>query len=203
MDISSLLSTLTSSSSITNVSKVTGTTKTEVKDVLSVALPALLNGAKEQSEDKSTQEGFLSALASHAKDDTSSISSFLKNVDLDDGAAIVKHLIGGSSSSATKNIAKESGVSSSKVTSILSAVAPLLMSLLGQESANSSSGADLMGSLLKNVDMGSMLSGLLGGTTTTKKTTTKKTTTKKTSSSTNDAIAKAASSLLGGLFGKK
>ena len=110
MDISSLLSTLTSSSSITNVSKVTGTTKTEVKDVLSAALPALLNGAKEQSEDKSTQEGFLSALASHAKDDTSSISSFLKNVDLDDGAAIVKHLIGGSSSSATKNIAKEFGL---------------------------------------------------------------------------------------------
>lgn len=192
MDITSLLSTLTSSSSITNVSKVTGTTKTEVKDVLSAALPALLNGAKEQAEDKSTQEGFLSALTSHAKDDTSSISSFLKNVDLDDGAAIVKHLIGGASSSATKEIAKEAGVSSSKVTSILSAVAPLLMSLLGKEKESSSGGADLMGSLLKNVDMGSVLSGLLGSSSSSKK----------SSSSTSDTLSKVGS-LIGGFLKSK
>ncbi|MBO5137643.1 MAG: DUF937 domain-containing protein [Spirochaetaceae bacterium] len=200
MDVSSLFSTLLSSSSITNVSKATGTEKGEVKDVLTAALPALLNGAKEQAEDKSTQAGFLEALASHAKDDTSSVSGFLKNVDLKDGAAIVKHLIGGSSSSTTKEIAKESGVSATKVTSILSAIAPLLMSLLGKESESSSTGGvDLLGSLVKNVDMGSVISGLLGGTSSK---TTKKTTSSTSKTSSSSKLSKAAS-LLGGLLGKK
>lgn len=145
--------------------------------VLNAALPLLLKGAKKQSEDKDTAESFATALLSHGKKDTSNLSSFLKNVDLDDGSKIIGHLLGKDDDS-VKKIAKSSGVSTKKTGDILSAAAPLLMSLLGQESASKKSdnnvALELAGALLKNVDVGDLIGDLLGGDNKKKKTSKKK-----------------------------
>ena len=166
MDINSLLGTLLSSDSVSGVSKATKADNNEVASVLNAALPMLLKGAKKQSEDKDTAESFATALLSHGKKDTSNLSSFLKNVDLDDGSKIIGHLLGKDDDS-VKKIAKSSGVSAKKTGDILSAAAPLLMSLLGQESASKKSdnnvALELAGALLKNVDVGDLIGDLLGG----------------------------------------
>ena len=145
--------------------------------VLNAALPMLLKGAKKQSEDKDTAESFATALLSHGKKDTSNLSSFLKNVDLDDGSKIIGHLLGKDDDS-VKKIAKSSGVSAKKTGDILSAAAPLLMSLLGQESASKKSdnnvALELAGALLKNVDVGDLIGDLLGGDNKKKKSSKKK-----------------------------
>ena len=176
MDMNSLISTLLSSDSVSGVSKATKTSSKDVQSVLSAALPALLNGAKAQSEDKSTAESFAKALLSHGKDDTSNLSSFLKNVDLEDGSKIISHLLG--SDDSVKKIAKKSGVDAKETGDILSAAAPLLMSLLGQESAskksNGSAALEIAGAVLKNVDVGDLLGDLLGGGDSKKKSTSKK-----------------------------
>lgn len=167
MDLSAVMTTLLSSDTVKTLSKRTDTTQKDVKSVLSAALPTLLEGVSGQAKDKSTAAGFEKALKDHAKDDTKDLSSFLGSVDLADGAKIIGHLLGGSADNATKTIAKKSGVSSDKITMILSAAAPLLLSLLGQqadEDDNKSAGAGaLVGALLSNVDVGSLLGGLLGG----------------------------------------
>ena len=176
MDMNSLISTLLSSDSVSGVSKATKASSKDVQSVLSAALPALLNGAKAQSEDKSTAESFAKALLSHGKDDTSNLSSFLKNVDLEDGSKIISHLLG--SDDSVKKIAKKSGVDAKETGDILSAAAPLLMSLLGQESAskksNGSAALEIAGAVLKNVDVGDLLGDLLGGGDSKKKSTSKK-----------------------------
>lgn len=188
MDINSLVSTLLSSDSVKNVSKKTDTSASDVKNVLSAALPLLLNGADSQAKSDDTAESFANALADHSKNDTSNLASFLGNVDLEDGAKIVGHLLGSKSDSSTNKIAKESGIDAEKVGAILSAAAPLLMSLLGQqtneEKENDSSAAigSLVGTLLSNVDVGSLVTGLLGGGSDSKETSSKKKTSKKTSS---------------------
>ena len=174
MDMTSLITTLLSSDSVSGVGKAANADKGNVQSVLNAALPLLLNGAKAQSEDKSTAESFANALLSHGQKDTSNVASFLKNVDLDDGAKIIGHLLGNGDS--VKTIAKESGVSSKETSNILSAAAPLLMSLLGQETKKSAgSGNDLLGEIigavLENVDLGDVLGALLGGSS--KKTTKK------------------------------
>lgn len=167
MDLKKLAGTLLDSDTISSLSKLTGASGSDVTSVLTNALPSLLNGAKEQAKDSGTSEGFVSALSQHAKDDTSNLSSFLGNVDLNDGAKIISHLLGSKESSVIKNVSKETGVSQSKISSILSAIAPLLMSLLGQQTdEDNDSGLDvggLIGGLVENVDVGSLLTGLLGG----------------------------------------
>lgn len=175
MDLKKLAGTLLSSDSISGLSTATGATGNEVKKVLSNALPALLDGAKKQADDKETSESFVNALSQHAKDDTKDLGSFLGKVDMADGAKIISHLLGSEKNDVVKNVATKAGVSQKKTNSILSAIAPLLLSLLGQqtqEEDNSSPIGGLMGSLLGNVDMGNVLTGLLGGSSSTEETTT-------------------------------
>lgn len=200
MDIQKLAGTLLSSDVLSGLSKKSGATKSEVKNVLTQVLPSLLSGAENQAKDSSTAGSFAKALASHAKDDTSDLLGFLKNVNLEDGAKIIGHLLGGSSSGTAKTVSKETGVSASKVSKILSAAAPLLMSLLGQqadEDDDKDSGiGGLMGSLLSNVDLGDLLTGLLKDDDTPAKSKSKK---KKSSKKSSDG---GVGSLLSGLLGK-
>lgn len=165
MDIQKLASTLLSDHALSGLSERSGASKSEVKSVLTQVLPSLLGGADSQAKSADTSEGFAAALASHAKNSTSDLSGFLNGIDLEDGAKIIGHLLGGDTDSTTKSVSEKTGVSSDTTAAIMSAAAPLLMSLLGQqadEDDDKDSGiAGLMGSLLSNVDLGELLTGLL------------------------------------------
>ena len=165
MDLTKLAGTLLSSDSVKGLSDLAGVSDSDVTKVLSQALPSLLDGAKGQASNKDTAESFANALSDHAKDNTGSLGSFLGNVDLKDGAKIIGHLLGSDEDSTVKSISKKSGVDSDKISTILSAAAPLLMSLLGQQADEDddkeSGAAALVGALLENVDVGELLTGLL------------------------------------------
>lgn len=165
MDISALMTTMLSNDSLQGLSQKTGASTDDIKKVLSSALPDLLNGAKTQAED--TNSGFNDALSSHAKNNTGNLPAFFKNVDLSDGAKIVGHLLGSGKNDAAQ-ISRATGVKQDTVSQILSLIAPLLMSLLGQQtaSAQSNNTASLMGSLLGNVNISTLAASLLGGTNT-------------------------------------
>jgi len=179
MDMNELMKTMLSSESIKTMSQVTGTSQKDVKNVLAEALPSLLNGAKGQADDAGTVAGFAGALQDHAKADTTDIVSFLSGVDLEDGGKIVGHLLGTNAEATTKQAAAKAGLDAGSAGTILSAAAPLLMSLLGQqtgqaqaqqqlptETAPASTAASglsgLLGGLLSNVDLGGLLMNLLG-----------------------------------------
>ncbi|MBQ1504454.1 MAG: DUF937 domain-containing protein, partial [Oscillospiraceae bacterium] len=174
MDLNALMGTLLSQDSLQNMSSLTGASSENVASVLSSALPAMLSGAQGQANDENALAGFAGALQDHAKDDTSDIASFLSGVDLEDGGKIVAHLLGGNQAQTTQDAADKAGLDLGKTASILAAVAPLLMSLLGQQTqqeeekeeekpASGSLLGGLFGNLLGNVDMGSLILGLLGG----------------------------------------
>lgn len=165
MDFKKLAATLLSSDSVSGLSNLSGASSSDVKKVLAQALPTLLNGANNQAKDKDTSASFVNALSQHGKADTKDLSQFLGKVDMKDGAKIIAHLLGSNKDDVVQNISNETGVSQKKTDSILSAIAPLLMSLLGQQTAqeeNDSPIEGLVGALLENVDMGDMLMGLLG-----------------------------------------
>ena len=169
MDISSLMGTLLGADSLNGISQATGASQQEVGSVLSAALPSLLSGVSQQADNAETAEGFDIALADHAKADTSDIASFMGGVDLEDGAKILGHLFGGNTQAQTQQVAQQTGVSAAQTGSIMSAAAPLLMSLLGQQTANDNSGAGtsaLLKLLLGNVDIGSLAGLLLGAAST-------------------------------------
>ena len=167
LDLGSIASTLLGSSSLTGIADSTGASKNDITQVLSSALPLLLQGAGKQSTGKTTAEAFAQALEQHAGNSTSSLSSFFKNVDLEDGAKIVSHLLGSSTNSTASEISKKTGLDAKQVATILAAAAPLIMSLLGQKTAQAkkedktSTTQDLAKALIGSVDVNSLLKGLL------------------------------------------
>ena len=191
MDIKKLTGALLSADSIDGLSNLTDVSGKEVNSVLTAVLPALLNGANNQAKGKDTTESFANALAQHAKADTKDVKGFLGNVDLEDGAKIIGHLLGAQKTEVTENVAQESGVSNDKTAMILSAVGPLLMSLLEDE--NKGSGVEaLLGMLLENVDLVELLTGTSSETTGKKG--------KKKKGSKKKAAKKEESSALGGIM---
>ena len=167
MDINSLLSTMLSSGSVNGISQLTGSSNQDVTNVLVSALPSLLGGAGMQATAENS--GFEQALYSHAQEDTSNIANFMSGVDMKDGSKILGHLLGANTTATTNAVAANTGVSKRSTASILSAAAPLLMSLLGQQTQASQkpglSTANLIGSLLTgslNSGSQSLLGSLLG-----------------------------------------
>lgn len=153
MDLSTLMNAMLSSEGINGISKTTNVSADDVSSILEQALPQLLQGANKQATSKDTAAGFVEALTSHAQDDTTDISKFLQGVDLEDGAKIVQHLMG---ANATQSVAKASGVNQSAAGNVMSAAAPLLMSLLGQQTTGKAAKKDttenLVSAMLSNVD---------------------------------------------------
>ncbi len=166
MDLNALMGALLSNESISGVSQNTGASEQQVQSVLGSALPLLLNGANAQAQNE--QSGFAGALQQHAANDTSNITSFLSGVDKIDGAKIVAHLLGANTQAQTQSVAAQTGVSPAQTGSILATAAPLLMSLMGQQTAaaqssgNNAAVGGLLGSLLGNVDLGKLAMNLLG-----------------------------------------
>ena len=148
MDFNSIIKTLTDSDSVSQLSKVTGTNSNDITNILSSALPQLLSGAQQQATSKDTAASFANALATHGQQSSKDLSAFMNNVDLDDGQKIVNHLLGKENAQKTaKNISSNSGVSAGDITKVLSAAAPLLMTLMGQQAQKEQpkAGADLSG----------------------------------------------------------
>ncbi|MCR4962365.1 MAG: DUF937 domain-containing protein [Firmicutes bacterium] len=171
MDITEVISKLLSGDSIDNISQRTGAAQVDVKKVLASALPNLLSGVEQQTKDDDKVEGFAGALASHSQDDASDLAAFLNNVDLEDGGKIVGHLLGAGREDATQKAANASGLNLANTGKILALAAPLLMTLLGQQTnqsqqqqptQNPSMLSGLMGNLLGNMDLGGLLLKLLG-----------------------------------------
>lgn len=174
MELDELLGVLLSQNSLNGISKTTHTSDNAVKSVLASALPDLLGGAVEQTKDTSILDGFTTALSDHSSANTSDLASFFSGVDMEDGTKIVNHLLGNNKKTATAKAAKKAGVSDNDAASIISAAAPLLMSLLGQQAkskkaSKSSDVAEVIGSLLGNANVSDALTTLLGGKTTNSK----------------------------------
>lgn len=167
MDMSALLGTLLSGNSVQSLSQASGASTQDVQNVLSAALPSLLQGALGQAQNEQTASGFASALQSHAQSDTSDLGSFLNGVDLQDGGKILMHLLGANTNQTAQQVSAASGVSAKSTVKILAMLAPLLMNLLGKQTQSSSNSGSSVGSLMNTLmgsgNITSILGSLLGG----------------------------------------
>ena len=152
--INSLLSTLLSGTATETLEEKSGANKDQVSDLLAQALPALLKGMATNASDEKGAAALDKALEDHSKTDVSNPAKALANADEKDGAKIVGHLLGDDSEKVQQNLAKNTGLSSEQITSILGSVAPVVMSMMGNQ--KKSSGADAS-------SLAGLLSGLMSG----------------------------------------
>ena len=163
MDMNSLMEAAIKAGALEQVSEMLGVSEKDAGNAVEVVLPLLLQGMQGQMKSNDTKDGFLKALSDHGKDDTKDVKKFIKNVDTDDGAKIVNHLLGKHTEEAAAKAKKKSGLDTKTVLKIMAILAPLLMSQMGKsaekETAKSGSKdmSGVVGSLLENVDVGDMI----------------------------------------------
>ncbi len=136
---------------LSSIASRTKVKKEDVAKVLSIGIPALVGGMRRNAGTEEGEASLSRALTSHSADDISNPAAFLKGSDLKDGKKIVAHVLGDDQSEITEEISRATGVTKAKTGTILALLAPLLLSMLGNQN-NSSSGGGLLG----------MLGGLLG-----------------------------------------
>lgn len=173
------IGTLLSGGGVSAISKRTKVNKEDVAKVLSAGIPAMVGGMRRNAGAEEGAASLTKALSDHSADDTSNPGAFIKGADLKDGKKILGHVLGDDQSDLVNQISKASGVTKAKTTTILALVAPLLLSLLGNQNNDSSGGLlSLLGGLLgiggnsqpvqqpvqqTQQSTGGLLGGLFGG----------------------------------------
>lgn len=154
MNMTQMFESVLKSGALGQVSNMAGVSEKDAASALEDVMPMLLKGMQGQLNNKDTQQGFLQALTDHGQKDTGDITKFLQNVDTEDGAKIVKHLLGSQTEEVAAKAEKKSGLDTKTILKIMAIVAPLLMSQTGKKANSTAKGSD---------DMLSIVGGLLDG----------------------------------------
>jgi hypothetical protein len=141
---------------VNGVAGQTNQSESKTNDVLTMALPVLMQAMKRNAASPQGAEGLLSAL--NSKHDGSILDNlgglFEGGVDanvLNDGSKILGHVLGGKQQIVENAIGARAGMDSNSVANILKVAAPLLMGLLGKQTKEN------------NINDSSGIEGLLGG----------------------------------------
>ena len=156
-----LLGSMTSNDSVNSVSKKTGVSSKLTSKLLMMAIPMLISYLTKNASKKDGAQSLLGALTQHNNKDT--VSNQIANADVEDGAKIIGHILGTDQSTIVNNLAKESGATTAEVNSILSSIAPALLSSLSTATtATAAKPAANKVDLSDGIDL-SDIAGLLNG----------------------------------------
>ena len=133
--VKSLLKNMTESSAVESLAGQTGGSDAQIEQVIRSAVPKLLNSMKSNASTEEGKKSLLGALGQHKNTDP--IASQIKNADKIDGSKIISKILGGDKDDFIKALSGESGLDKDQTSSVLSSLAPALMSSVS--AANSSS----------------------------------------------------------------
>ncbi len=139
-----LLKSLLADGALKALAKKTGLSTKQLKKVLPLALPLLL---KMLTKNASNQEGaasLLGALTQHTSKKT--MAQQIEEADTEDGSKIIGHILGNNSQSSLLSLSNQSGLSQQQVSSVLSGIAPALLSGLSAATGSSAASTGNTGS---------------------------------------------------------
>ncbi len=141
---------------IDGISKQSGQSSEKTNNLLTMAMPVLMQAMRRNATKPQGAEGLMNAL--NTKHDGSILDNlgdlFSRGVNHDvinDGGKILGHVLGNRQQNVEMALSQKSGIDAGSVANILKIAAPILMGMLGKESRQSS------------VSNASGLEGLLGG----------------------------------------
>lgn len=142
---------------ISGASAQTGQSEDKTANVLSMALPVILGAMQRNAATPQGAQSLNNALEDNRHDGSilDQLSGLLGNgADsnlLNDGAGILKHVLGGNQQNVEQNISKTSGVDAGSVAQIIKMAAPILMGVLGTQKRKDNVGESGIGDLLGSV----------------------------------------------------
>ncbi|HZW62054.1 MAG TPA: DUF937 domain-containing protein [Flavobacteriaceae bacterium] len=145
---------------VNGVSNETGQPQDKTNQLLTMALPVLMQAMKRNAATPQGADGLLGAL------NTKHDGSILDNISdlfnggvnrevIDDGSKILSHVLGNKQQHVTTALSQKSGIDAGNVAQILKVAAPILMGVLGkqkrEQNVSSQSGIEsLLDNLVKN-----------------------------------------------------
>ena len=144
---------------ISGVSGSAGQPQDKTSNLLTMALPVLMQAMKRNASTPEGAQGLLGALENkHDGSILDNIGDLFKggvnNDVVSDGSKILGHVLGGRQQNVERELSKKSGIDAGSVASILKVAAPILMGVLGkqkrQQNVSNQGGLDgLLGGLIK------------------------------------------------------
>ena len=149
--LSELLKTFLGGAAVKALASKTGLKTRDLKKVLPVAVPYLVKLLTKNASSEEGASSLLEALTQHTGDEP--VDKQIANADIVDGSKIIGHILGSSGMDGLKALSKQSKLSETAVSGILSSIAPALLTYL----SNAVFGTK------KRSTRKSWISGLLGG----------------------------------------
>ena len=119
----------------------TGLNEKQLKKLLPLALPLLLKMLTRNASDKEGAVSLLGALTQHTSKKT--MQQQIAEADTADGAKIIGHILGKEKDASLLTLSNQSGLSQQQVSSVLSGIAPALLSVLSAASGSAAGKVDL------------------------------------------------------------
>ena len=138
----------------------TGLNEKQLKKLLPLALPLLLKMLTRNASDKEGAVSLLGALTQHTSKKT--MQQQIAEADTADGAKIIGHILGKEKDASLLTLSNQSGLSQQQVSSVLSSIAPALLSVLSAASGSAAGKVDLSDGLDLS-DIVAMLGGAKPG----------------------------------------
>lgn len=124
--VKTLLNSMTSESSLGALAGKSGGSADQIEKAITSAIPSLIGSMTKNASSDAGAKSLLGALSQHK--DTNDISSQIKNADEEDGSKIIGKIMGGGKDDFISQIAKSSGLNIGQTNSVLSSIAPALLS---------------------------------------------------------------------------
>lgn len=154
MDIMKLINDqLNNQDTLKKLGQTVGAAPSQVQKVAELGLPALLQALGNNAGSTAGAKALSDALDQHKDDDVNDIDGYLKKVNTNDGAKMLKHILGSNKDSVQSKLAQQSGLDTSQVSGLMSQLAPFLLGALGQKKKEQN---------LDSSGIGKMLGGLMG-----------------------------------------
>ncbi|TJY33934.1 DUF937 domain-containing protein [Pontimicrobium aquaticum] len=145
---------------VSGVSNQTGQEQNKTNNVLTMALPVLMQAMKRNAATPQGAQGLMGALES--KHDGSILDNLgdlfgggVSNNVMDDGEKILEHVLGSKQRNVENALSQKSGMDAGSVAQILKVAAPILMGVLGKQKREQQ--------VQSPNDLGGLLGGLLKG----------------------------------------
>ncbi len=151
-----LLKALLSEGALKALAKKTGLGPKQLKKILPLAVPLLIKMLTKNASEKDGALSLLGALTQHTS--RKSMEQQIEEADTEDGGKIIGHILGKEKDQSLLSLSNQSGLSQQEVSSVLSGIAPALLSGLSMATAGSGK-VDLSDGL----DLGEVLTLLSGG----------------------------------------
>lgn len=121
-----LLGSLTSQSSVGEVSGKTGLSEKQIKKLILIAVPILIKYLTRNASSNDGAQSLLGALTQHTNKKEMGLQ--LKEADEVDGGKIIGHILGKKQNKVTQDLSAQSGLTQEQVNQILAIMAPAILS---------------------------------------------------------------------------